>query len=148
MTAQYKEEKHFVLVHGACHGAWCWYKLKPRLESSGHRVTTFDLSASGIDMKSIKDVHTMADYSQPLLDFMSSLPPNDRVILVGHSQGGINLALAMDSFPNKVSVAVFLSAFMPDSLHHPSYVLQQVPSYSHQSVILYINLFTFLFPIN
>ncbi|KAH7520120.1 salicylic acid-binding protein 2 [Ziziphus jujuba] len=125
MAPHDEEKKHFVLVHGACHGAWCWYKLKPRLESSGHRVTALDLSASGINMKSIEDVHTMADYSRPLLDFMDLLPPNDKVILVGHSQGGINLALAMDKFPNKVSVAVFLSAFMPDTLHQPSYVLEQ-----------------------
>ncbi|KAG5614738.1 hypothetical protein H5410_014562 [Solanum commersonii] len=20
-------KNHFVLVHGACHGAWCWYKV-------------------------------------------------------------------------------------------------------------------------
>lgn len=42
--------KHFVLVHGLCHGAWCWYKLAPLLEAAGHRVTAVDLAASGKPM--------------------------------------------------------------------------------------------------
>ncbi|CAN1341905.1 Salicylic acid-binding protein 2 [Linum perenne] len=109
---------HFVLVHGACHGAWCWFKLKPLLETAGHRVTVFDLAASGIDTKSIH---------QPLLDFLSAIDEKseDSVILVGHSLGGLNLALAMECFPNKISAAVFLSAFMPDTAHSPSFVLEQ-----------------------
>ncbi|KAK9190053.1 hypothetical protein WN943_018654 [Citrus x changshan-huyou] len=28
--AEAKKQKHFVLVHGSDHGAWCWYKVKPR----------------------------------------------------------------------------------------------------------------------
>jgi pimeloyl-ACP methyl ester carboxylesterase len=118
-------QKHFVLVHGACHGAWCWYKLKPQLESAGHRVTALDLAASGINMKAIQDVHTLYEYTEPLLEFLASLPPNEKVVLVGHSLGGMNLATAMDKYPEKVEVGVFLAAFMPDTRHKPSYVLDQ-----------------------
>ncbi|GLT49958.1 hypothetical protein SLA2020_234790 [Shorea laevis] len=32
------KQSHFILVHGVCHGAWSWYKLKPLLESAGHRA--------------------------------------------------------------------------------------------------------------
>ncbi|OVA10518.1 hypothetical protein BVC80_8985g55 [Macleaya cordata] len=42
-----QEKKHLVLVHGACHGAWCWYKLATLLRTAGHRVTALDLGASG-----------------------------------------------------------------------------------------------------
>lgn len=122
-------QKHFVLIHGTCHGAWSWYKLKPLLEAAGHQVTALDLAASGIHMKPIQQVHTLSDYSQPLLEFLASLPQNERVILVGHSFGGLNLALAMDKFPQKIAVAVYLAAFMPDTLHQPSYVLDQVRTY-------------------
>ncbi|XP_007047137.2 PREDICTED: salicylic acid-binding protein 2 [Theobroma cacao] len=118
-------EKHFVLVHGMCKGAWCWYKLKTRLESAGHRVTALDLAASGINTKSIQDVRTFHEYSEPLLEMLASLPSDKKVILVGHSLGGINLALAMDKFPHKVSVGVFLTAYMPDTTHQPSYVLDK-----------------------
>lgn len=125
MEVDRKQGRHFVLVHGACHGAWSWYKVKPRLEAAGHRVTALDMAASGINRKQIQEVHSMHEYSQPLLEMMAALPPNEKVILVGHSLGGLNLAVAMEKFPEKVSVAVFLTAFMPDTLHRPSYVLDQ-----------------------
>ncbi|CAI9110090.1 OLC1v1010055C2 [Oldenlandia corymbosa var. corymbosa] len=120
-----QKQQHFVLVHGACHGAWCWFKLKPLLESAGHRVTAMDLSASGINPKEIEEVVTFEEYSLPLLEFMTSLPANEKVILVGHSLGGLNIALVSDKYPDNVLVAVYLTAFMPDSVHAPSYPLDQ-----------------------
>ncbi|KAL2333622.1 hypothetical protein Fmac_014835 [Flemingia macrophylla] len=119
------QRKHYVLVHGACHGAWCWYKLKPRLESVGNLVTVLDLAASGINTKKIDDVDTFSEYSEPLLELLAKLPPNEKVILVGHSFGGMNIALAMDKFPDKVAVGVFLTAFAPDTEHKASYVLEK-----------------------
>lgn len=119
------KNRHFVLVHGLGHGAWCWFKIKPLLESAGHRVSTFNLSASGTDTKVIQQVPTFYDYSTPLLDFMASIPPEEKVILVGHSLGGMNISLAMENFPKKITVAIFLTAFMPDTVHKPSYVLEQ-----------------------
>lgn len=118
-------KKHFVLVHGACHGAWCWYKLKPLLEKSGHRVTAIDLAASGIHPKTMEELNTLADYSQPLADLMAAIPDDQRVIIVGHSLGGMNLAVVMELFPKKIEVAVFMAAFMPDSLNHPAFVFDQ-----------------------
>ncbi|KAJ8764290.1 hypothetical protein K2173_006030 [Erythroxylum novogranatense] len=120
------QKKHFVLIHGACHGAWCWYKVKPQLESSGHRVTVLDLAGAGINAKSIEEVYSFSGYTQPLLDFLiSSVQPNEKVILVGHSLGGMSLSLAMEKFPEKIEVAVFLTAFMPDTKNQPSYVLEE-----------------------
>nr|QED87760.1 methyl esterase 2 [Olea europaea] len=120
-----KKQIHFVLVHGACHGSWCWYKLQPLLEAAGHRVTAIDLSASGINPKRLDELRTFSDYTLPLLEVMESIPPEEKVVLVGHSLGGLNLALAMEKYPQKISVAVFVSAFMPDTVHRPSYVLEQ-----------------------
>ncbi|KAK9048855.1 hypothetical protein SSX86_032177 [Deinandra increscens subsp. villosa] len=119
------QQNHFVLVHGACHGAWCWFKLKPLLEAAGHRVSAFDLSASGTDTKVIQHVATLTDYTKPLLEFMATIPREEKVVLVGHSLGGMNISLAMEKFPEKVAVAVFLTAFMPDSEHTSSYVIDQ-----------------------
>ncbi|EYU44351.1 hypothetical protein ABFS82_08G045200 [Erythranthe guttata] len=116
---------HTVLVHGACHGAWCWYKLKPLLEAAGHRVTAVDLAASGVDRRSLEELRSLADYTQPLLELMASIPPHEKVVLVGHSLGGMNLGLAMDMYSDKISVAVFVAAFMPDCTNPPSYVLDQ-----------------------
>ncbi|CAL5409760.1 unnamed protein product [Camellia sinensis] len=124
-AAKQQTQSHFILVHGACHGAWCWYKLKPLLESHGHKVTVLDLAASGINMKKIEEVPTLYDYTVPLMKLMESLPLGEKVILVGHSLGGMNLALVMDKFPEKISVAVFVTAFMPDTVHKPSFVIDQ-----------------------
>ncbi|KAJ6419947.1 hypothetical protein OIU84_029963 [Salix udensis] len=123
--ADINNQKHFVLVHGACHGAWCWKKLKTLLESANNRVTLLDLAASGTNMKKIEDVETFDEYSEPLLDFLASLQPKEKVILVGHSLGGMNVAHAAEKFPNKIAVAVFVTAFMPDTTHKPSFVMDQ-----------------------
>ncbi|CAJ2635488.1 salicylic acid-binding protein 2-like [Trifolium pratense] len=124
-TEKLIDRKHYVLVHGVCHGAWCWYKVKPRLESAGHLVTVLDLAASGTNLKKIEDVNTISEYSEPLLQLMATIPPNEKVILVGHSLGGLNIALAMEQFPEKVAVGVFLTAVAPDIDHNASYVLEK-----------------------
>ncbi|XP_017984855.1 PREDICTED: methylesterase 10 [Theobroma cacao] len=108
-----KGKSHFVLVHGACHGAWCWYKVVTLLKSAGHQVTALDLAAFGVHPKQVHELHSMSDYSEPLMEFMESLPPKERVILVGHSMGGVTISIAMERFPEKVSVAVFAPASMP-----------------------------------
>ncbi|KAK1292938.1 Polyneuridine-aldehyde esterase [Acorus calamus] len=108
-----ESKKHFVLVHGACHGAWCWYKLATLLRLAGHRVTALDLAASGVHPKRIDELGSFADYNQPLMEFMGSVPPGERVVLVGHSYGGLSLAFAMEAFPEKVSAGVFVTAVMP-----------------------------------
>ncbi|KAG5621429.1 hypothetical protein H5410_006647 [Solanum commersonii] len=55
------------------------------------------------------------------MEFMESLPQEEKVILVGHSYGGMNLGLAMDKYPKKIFAAVFLAALLPDSSHMSSY---------------------------
>ncbi|XP_055959543.1 methyl jasmonate esterase 1-like [Mercurialis annua] len=106
-------QRHFVLVHGACHGAWCWYKVATLLKSAGHKVTTLDMAASGVHPKQVNDIPLFSDYYEPLTEFMTTLPPDERVILVGHSMGGLCLSAAMERFPEKISAGVFATAFMP-----------------------------------
>ncbi|XP_021731703.1 methylesterase 3-like [Chenopodium quinoa] len=105
--------KHIVLIHGSCFGAWSWYKIVPLLKSAGHMVTVIDLAASGINLLHATDVRSFSDYTHPFMDFMESIPPHKRVILVGHSSGGAVISQAMENFPEKVSVGVFLTAGMP-----------------------------------
>ncbi|XP_027337825.1 probable esterase PIR7A [Abrus precatorius] len=104
--------KHFVLVHGAIHGAWCWYKVVNQLKLAGHNVTTLDMAASGINPKQMQEIHSISEYHEPLMKFSASLPPNEKVILVGHSLGGLSLSIAMEKYPQKISVAVFVTAIV------------------------------------
>ncbi|KAF3435684.1 hypothetical protein FNV43_RR22775 [Rhamnella rubrinervis] len=114
-TLETNKSKHFVLVHGACHGAWSWYKVMAKLRSSsdGHRVTAIDLGASGIDPHQPNDLSSISDHFKPLTEFMESLDVDERVVLVGHSFGGLAVSQAMQSFPHHISVAVFVTALMP-----------------------------------
>lgn len=118
--------KQFVLVHGGCHGAWCWYKVKPVLEASGHRVTVVELTASGVNMSRVEEIQSLEDYCKPLLELLESFGSEDKAILVAHSLGGLSVAFAADVFPSKISVAVFVTSFMPDTTNPPSYVFEKV----------------------
>ena len=44
---------------------------------------------------------------------MEALPSHERVILVGHNFGGLAISQAMEYFPSKIYVAVFVTALMP-----------------------------------
>uniref|UniRef100_A0A8R7V8T0 AB hydrolase-1 domain-containing protein n=1 Tax=Triticum urartu TaxID=4572 RepID=A0A8R7V8T0_TRIUA len=110
---------------GACLGGWSWFKVATRLRSAGHRVSTPDLAASGVDPRPLREVPTFRDYTKPLLDLLESLPPGEKVVLVGHSLGGVNVALAYELFPKKIAAVVFVAAFMLDHRSPPSYVLEQ-----------------------
>uniref|UniRef100_M8C1I8 Uncharacterized protein n=1 Tax=Aegilops tauschii TaxID=37682 RepID=M8C1I8_AEGTA len=101
-TVVKKPESHFVLVHGLCHGAWCWYRLATILRSAGHRVTAPDLAACGASPVRVDEVRSFAEYSRPLTDAVDAVPPGERVVLVGHSYGGYSLALAMHAHPDKI----------------------------------------------
>ncbi|MBA0715756.1 hypothetical protein Golax_014642 [Gossypium laxum] len=122
-----ERKQHFVLIHGSCHGAWCWYKVVNLLKTAGHQVTALDLGASGVDPKRLEEVTSFSDYLQPLMDFFASLPDEQdrKVILVGHSYAGLCISLAMERFPKKISVAVFIAAYMPHHSSPPGTLIQE-----------------------
>uniref|UniRef100_A0ACD5WKI7 Uncharacterized protein n=1 Tax=Avena sativa TaxID=4498 RepID=A0ACD5WKI7_AVESA len=120
--------RHFVLVHGVCHGAWCWYKVATILRSAGHRVDALDMAACGARPGRAGEVGSFEEYSRPLLDLLAALPPGERAVLVGHRYGGQSLALAMQAFPDKVALAVFASAAMPAVGKPMKFVSEQVSS--------------------
>ncbi|CAM8911654.1 unnamed protein product [Rhodiola kirilowii] len=111
--------KKFVLVHGEGFGAWCWYKTIALLEEAGLSATALDLMGSGINLMDINNVTTVAEYSKPLLDLLTNLPVDEKVILVGHSSGGACVSYALEHFPDKISKAIFLCATMVSDGQRP-----------------------------
>ncbi|KAF8015543.1 hypothetical protein BT93_H1156 [Corymbia citriodora subsp. variegata] len=107
-----QREKHFVLVHGACHGAWCWYKVATLLKSSGYKVTALDMAAAGVHPKQPQELNSIVEYVEPLFEFFEGLAQGEKVTLVGHSMGGVVISMAMERFPEKIAVAVFVAAIM------------------------------------
>ncbi|KAL8044414.1 hypothetical protein ABFX02_08G044900 [Erythranthe guttata] len=119
-------KKHFVLVHGFCHGAWCWYKLVSMLKINGrHSVTALDLGGCGVHPKQLHHISSFSDFSQPLIDFLARLPDDETAILVGHSYGGIPISVAMENFPNKISLSVFVTAYMPNCTDPPATLIHE-----------------------
>ncbi|XP_059456309.1 methylesterase 17 [Corylus avellana] len=112
MTERVMVKPHFVLVHGISGGAWCWYKIRCLMENSGYRVSCIDLKGSGIDQTDPTTLVSFDDYNKPLMDFMSNLPDNEQVILVGHSAGGLSVTQATHKFSNKIRLAVYVAATM------------------------------------
>lgn len=99
----------FVLVHGAWHGAWCWYKVIAGLERAGHRVVAPDLPSLGKDKSSTKDV-TLDLWANSICNVLDA--KSEPVILVGHSRGGILISEAAERRPDKIGKLVYLCAFL------------------------------------
>ena len=97
----------FVLVHGAFHGAWCWERLTPLLESEGHAVIARDLPGAGDDSTPWREV-TLEGYGRAVTALMDEV--DERVVLVGHSMGGIAISRAAELRPEKVRYLVYLAA--------------------------------------
>jgi len=106
------EGVHFVLVHGAMHGAWCWYKIVKLLEEDGHKVSAIDLKSAGTNPAVADSIMSFGEYNQPLMDFLVHLPHKEKIVLVGHSLGGVSLACASEVFPHLIAVAVYVCAYM------------------------------------
>lgn len=69
----------FVIIHGASHGVWCWFKLLALLETSGYKVTCLDLTSAGIDTTDLNTIFTLEDYKKPLVNLLINLPVNEKV---------------------------------------------------------------------
>ncbi|VVA19689.1 PREDICTED: putative methylesterase [Prunus dulcis] len=111
--------KKFILVHGEGFGAWCWYKTIALLEEAGLLPVTFDLKGSGIDLTDTNSVATLAEYSKPLIEYLENLEEDEKVILVGHSNGGACVSYALEHFSLKISKAIFICATMVSDGQRP-----------------------------
>jgi pimeloyl-ACP methyl ester carboxylesterase len=99
---------HFVFVHGASHGAWCWRNVLPRLAALGHTGQAIDLPGHGPNEVPRDDV-TLAQYRDAAL---SAVTPD--TILVGHSLGGLTITLAAAHQSDQLRALVYVAAFVPD----------------------------------
>jgi len=107
-----ESKEHFVLVHGAGHGAWCWFRLLPLLRGSGHRVSCVDLAGAAGSRVDPGTIRSFDEYTAPLVDLLAALPDGEKVILVGHSAGGLSVTHAMHLFSNRIKQAIFIAATM------------------------------------
>ena len=106
----------FVLVHGAWHGGWCWWKVEPLLRQSGGSVYAPSLTGMGershlagyIDPAAIKlDLH--------IKDVRELLESEglEEVILVGHAYAGMVITGVAEVCPQRLDHLVYVNGVVP-----------------------------------
>ena len=104
----------FVLVHGAWHGGWCWTRLTELLQAVGHTVYTPTLTGLG-DRAHL--AHAEVDLALHVQDVVAFLETEEltRVVLVGHSYGGMVVSGVAAKAASRLSHLVYLDAFVPEN---------------------------------
>ena len=100
----------YILVHGAFHGGWCYEKVVPLLEAAGHTAIAVDLPGHGDNKAPMHEV-TLDAYVDHACGVIAA--QSERVILVGHSLGGLTITQAAERLSDKVAWVVYLTAVMP-----------------------------------
>jgi pimeloyl-ACP methyl ester carboxylesterase len=99
----------FVLVHGAWGGGWVWDRVAGVLRQQGHTVHTPDLPGHGSDGTPTAKV-TLQSYVDRICQVIDGC--NERVILAGHSMGGIVISQAAEERSGRISALVYVTAFL------------------------------------
>jgi pimeloyl-ACP methyl ester carboxylesterase len=105
-----KKMKTYVLVHGAWAGKFAWDKVKPQLEKEGNKVVTLDLPAHGDDNTAIAGL-SLQSYVDAVVSLVNK--QEGKVLLVGHSMGGMVISQVAENIPSKIEKLVYLSAYLP-----------------------------------
>ena len=126
----------FVLVHGAWHSQSAWDRVTPILKANGFTVLTLDLPGAGkntiaptslgrrpfdpaafaAEPSPIARV-TQCERTQAVVDLVQEAASlsDGKVILVGHSAGGMTVSAVAEQVPNLLLAVVYLAGFMVPS---------------------------------
>ena len=99
----------FLLIHGSCHGAWCWHRVIPALRALGHTARAIDLPGHGLDHTADMDV-TLDLYARSILGAL-----HGSTIVVGHSMAGYPITAAAELDPSRIAALVYVCAYAPAS---------------------------------
>jgi pimeloyl-ACP methyl ester carboxylesterase len=100
--------RHFLLIHGSWHGASCWYKVAPRLEAAGHRVSVIDLPGRGRNPAR----PAFVSLDRMVKGAESMLPADRKATVVAHSRYGILASRLAEKARKRVERTIYLAAFM------------------------------------
>jgi pimeloyl-ACP methyl ester carboxylesterase len=105
---------HFVLLHGAWHGGWCWRQVAAILAARGHVVSRPTQTGLG-ERRHLLSQHV--DFDTFVSDIHNHLLFEDihSAVVVGHSFGASVAAAVADRDRSRISRLVFLDGFLPES---------------------------------
>jgi pimeloyl-ACP methyl ester carboxylesterase len=99
--------KHFLLIHGSWHGAWCWFKVMPRLSAHG-TVSAVNLPGRGRDPAPMPSV----DLAAMVAAAEAHLPSERKTTIVVHSRYGILASALAEKHPDRIERVIYLASFM------------------------------------
>jgi pimeloyl-ACP methyl ester carboxylesterase len=102
---------NFLLIHGACHGGWCWERVTPLLEAAGHSVVAPNLLGHGDDTTPMSEL-SLERYGEYVAELAVS---NGPVVLVGHSMAGAVISHVAEAVPDQIEMLIYLTAYLPKS---------------------------------
>lgn len=104
---------HFVLVHGAWHGGWCWRDVAAALRAAGHRVLTPTHTGVGERAHQGGADVTLQTHVRDVIAAIETEELDD-IVLCGHSYGGMVVSCVADRLGARVRSLVYLDAFVPE----------------------------------
>jgi pimeloyl-ACP methyl ester carboxylesterase len=102
----------YVLVHGAWQAPYAWDAVRSNLENKGNKVIVVQLPGHGTDT-TVPYKLSLDVYRDKVVDAIMKV--NGKVILVGHSMGGMVVTAVAEKIPAKISKLVYIGAFLPKS---------------------------------
>lgn len=100
----------FVLVHGAWQAPYVWTTVKTQLENKGQKVIVVELPGHGDDTTAPIKL-SINVYRDKVIAAISKTP--GKVILVGHSMGGVVVSAVAEMIPEKIQKLIYVGAFLP-----------------------------------
>ena len=105
-----KPHKTFVLVHGAWQAEFAWEQVAADLKKEGNAVIVVNLPGHGDDNTAPEKV-SMNAYRDKVIAAVNHV--SEKVILVGHSMGGMVISAVAEKIPAKIGSLFYLGAFLP-----------------------------------
>ena len=106
----------FVLIHGAWHGGWSWWKTAPLLNGAGHRVLAPSLTGLG-ERQHLAALMPPAAINLDLHigDVVALLQAEDltEVVLVGHAYAGMVITGVAEIIPERIASLVYVNGVAP-----------------------------------
>ena len=103
---------HFVLVHGAWHGAWCWRRVTQALQVQGHRVYAVTLTGLGDRSHLLSRAITLETHIEDVRQLIDTEELSDVVLAVHSYAGMIGTAIA-DQMGPRLKHLVYVDAVLP-----------------------------------
>lgn len=102
----------YVLVHGAWQAPYVWEEVSAQLISTGNNVIVVELPGHGKDQTPPYQL-SLDVYRDKVIQAINSA--NGKVILVGHSMGGMVVTHVAEKIPSQIEKLVYIGAFLPSN---------------------------------